>query len=48
MTRRTLISGGTVVTVDPRLGDFASGDVLVEDGTIVAVGRDLGRRRTPR
>lgn len=39
---RTLITGGTVVTVDPRLGVIADGQVLVEDGVIVAVGRDLG------
>src|SRR5271156_3615513 len=42
MTRRTLISGGTVVTVDPQLGDLATGEVLIEDGSIVAVGPDLG------
>src|SRR5271169_7193828 len=42
MTRRTLISGGTVVTVDRQLGDLATGEVLIEDGSIVAVGRDLG------
>jgi 5-methylthioadenosine/S-adenosylhomocysteine deaminase len=42
MTRRTLISGGTVVTVDRQLGDLPTGEVLVENGSIVAVGRDLG------
>jgi cytosine/adenosine deaminase-related metal-dependent hydrolase len=34
---RTLIKGGTVVTVDPSIGDLAQGDVLVEDGAIVEV-----------
>ncbi len=42
MADRTLIKGGTVITVDPELGDFATGDVLVEDGRIAAVGADLG------
>jgi cytosine/adenosine deaminase-related metal-dependent hydrolase len=39
---RTLITGGTVITVDPQLGDLARGEVLIEDQTIVAVGVDLG------
>jgi cytosine/adenosine deaminase-related metal-dependent hydrolase len=34
---RTLITGGTVLTVDPALGDLARGDVLIEDGKIVEV-----------
>jgi len=42
MSRRTLIRGGTVITVDPQLGDLASGEILVEDATIVAVGASLG------
>src|SRR5471030_2136929 len=38
MAKRTLIKGGTVVTVDPKLGDFyPAGDVLVEGSSIVAV-----------
>ncbi len=41
MPHRTLIKGGTVITVDPALGDFAPGDVLVEDATIVEVGPEL-------
>jgi 5-methylthioadenosine/S-adenosylhomocysteine deaminase len=34
---RTLVRGGTVITVDPALGDLAPGDVLIEDGRITAV-----------
>ncbi|MCW2930725.1 MAG: mtaD2 [Actinomycetia bacterium] len=37
---RTLLRGGTVVSVDPALGDFR-GDVLIEGDVIAAVG-DLG------
>ncbi|HEY5058809.1 MAG TPA: amidohydrolase family protein [Gaiellaceae bacterium] len=38
MPDRTLIKGGTVITVDPKVGDFfPSGDVLVEGGRIVEV-----------
>jgi 5-methylthioadenosine/S-adenosylhomocysteine deaminase len=42
MAHRTLIKGGTLVTVDPALGDIANGEVLVEDRSIVAVGANLG------
>ena len=38
---RTLIKGGVVLTLDPQLGDFSPGDVLIEDGKIVRVGRGL-------
>jgi 5-methylthioadenosine/S-adenosylhomocysteine deaminase len=37
VSSRTLIRGGTVVTVDPSIGDLARGDVLVEEGAIVEV-----------
>jgi len=30
MAHRTLIKGGTVITVDPAFGDLPVGDVLVE------------------
>ena len=36
-TGRTLIKGGTVLSLDPSVGDFASADVLVEDDRIVEV-----------
>ncbi|MER5494064.1 amidohydrolase family protein [Streptomyces sp. NPDC002454] len=39
---RTVIRGGTVVTVDPAVPDLDRGDVLIEDGKIVAVAEDLG------
>jgi 5-methylthioadenosine/S-adenosylhomocysteine deaminase len=38
MANRTLIKGGTVISVDPAVGDFETGDVLIEDGAIAAVG----------
>ena len=34
--KRTLVTGGHVITMDPTLGDLPAGDVLVEDGRIVA------------
>ena len=40
-TRRILLRGGTVLTMDASLGDFVSGDVLVAGSTIVDVGADL-------
>lgn len=41
MTSRTLIKGGTIITMDPRTGDLPIGDVLVEDGKIVDIGASL-------
>jgi 5-methylthioadenosine/S-adenosylhomocysteine deaminase len=35
---RKLIRGGTVLSMDPKVGDFATGDVLVEGDRIVEVG----------
>ena len=32
--RRILLKGGIILTVDPQIGDFASGDILIEDGKI--------------
>jgi cytosine/adenosine deaminase-related metal-dependent hydrolase len=42
MPDRKLIRGATIVTLDPALGDIASGDILVEGSVIEAVGTDLG------
>ena len=41
MADRILLKGGTVVTVDPNLGDISDGDVLIEGDTIAEVGTDL-------
>src|SRR5262245_20760901 len=32
--RRILLKGGTVLTLDRQLGDFAQADVLMEDGKV--------------
>ncbi|MFD1647601.1 amidohydrolase family protein [Haloarchaeobius litoreus] len=37
----TLIQNGTLVTMDPDLGEMGGADVLIEDGKIVDVGRNL-------
>jgi 5-methylthioadenosine/S-adenosylhomocysteine deaminase len=39
--RRILLKGGVVLTLDPRLGDFARADVLIEDGKIREVGPSI-------
>ena len=44
MADRLLLRGGTVLTVDPDLGDLPTGDVLIEGDTIAA-GRRPDRRR---
>ena len=41
MNGRLLLRGGTVITLDPNLGDFDCADVLIEAGRIARVGRDL-------
>jgi 5-methylthioadenosine/S-adenosylhomocysteine deaminase len=41
MSKEILIQGGHVVTVDPSLGDFVDGDVLLRDGVIAEVGPRL-------
>ena len=40
-SQRLLIRNGFVVSMDPGVGDIPKGDVLVEDGEIVEVGRGL-------
>lgn len=35
--QRIVLKGGIVLSLDPKVGDFASGDVLIEDGKIQAV-----------
>ena len=39
--RRILIKGGTVITIDPNLGNFEGGDVLIDGDKIAAVGMNL-------
>jgi cytosine/adenosine deaminase-related metal-dependent hydrolase len=36
-----LIRHATILSMDPRIGDIADGDVLIRNGAIVAVGRQL-------
>jgi 5-methylthioadenosine/S-adenosylhomocysteine deaminase len=38
---KTLIRSGTVLSMDPALGDLPSGDVLIEGERILAIGPDL-------
>jgi predicted amidohydrolase YtcJ len=40
--RKVLLRGATVVTMDADVEDLVTGDVLVQGGTILAVGADLG------
>lgn len=37
LQQRTLIKGATVLSIDPKLGNFACGDILIEGEQIVAV-----------
>jgi cytosine/adenosine deaminase-related metal-dependent hydrolase len=39
--RRILLKGGTVISMDPAVGDFARGDVLIESDRIAAVGATI-------
>ena len=39
--RRYVIRGGSVMSMDPQVGDFAQGDVLIEGKKIFAVGPKL-------
>ena len=36
--RRILLKGGTIVSMDPAIGDYACGDLLIEGDRILAVG----------
>jgi 5-methylthioadenosine/S-adenosylhomocysteine deaminase len=42
MSGRMVIRGGFVLSLDPEIGEIPAGEILVEDGKIAAVGRDLG------
>jgi len=39
--RKVLLQGGTILSLDPKTGDFEKGDVLIEGKTISAVAPDL-------
>jgi cytosine/adenosine deaminase-related metal-dependent hydrolase len=41
VSRRTLLRGGHVLTMDPALGDVLGGDLLIEDDRVAAVGPSL-------
>jgi 5-methylthioadenosine/S-adenosylhomocysteine deaminase len=41
VSRRTLLRGGQVLTMDPALADVLGGDLLIEDDRIAAVGPSL-------
>jgi 5-methylthioadenosine/S-adenosylhomocysteine deaminase len=43
---RLVLKGGTVLSMDPQVGDFIEGDVLIEGTKIVDVGRDLRANAT--
>ena len=40
-TRRILLKGGVILSMDASVGDFAQGDILITGKKIAAVGRDL-------
>lgn len=42
MTDRLLLRSGHVISMDPDIGELPQGDVLIEDGRIVAVQREIG------
>src|ERR1700688_2013492 len=39
--QRLLLKGGTIISMDARVGDLAKGDVLIEGTKIAAVGANL-------
>ncbi len=41
MSKRILLRGGHILSMDPQIGDVYGGDVLVEDDKIAAVGRAI-------
>jgi 5-methylthioadenosine/S-adenosylhomocysteine deaminase len=42
--QRILLKGGTIISMDPQIGNLATGDVLIEGKTIVAIGPNLTAR----
>jgi cytosine/adenosine deaminase-related metal-dependent hydrolase len=41
LRQRLLVRGGTIVSLDPQVGNLVSGDVLIEGRTIAAIGPNL-------
>src|SRR5262249_50089036 len=39
--RRILLRGGTIISMDPAVGDFARGDILIEGDKIAGIGPNL-------
>ena len=39
--QRLLLKGGTIVSLDPKVGDFVKGDVLIEGKRIVDVAAEI-------
>ncbi len=44
MTGKTLLKGGCVLTIDRKIGNLTSGDVLIENGRISEIGENLRAR----
>ena len=42
--RRVLLSNACVISMDPKVGDFVTADVLIEGDTIAQVGPESGCR----
>jgi 5-methylthioadenosine/S-adenosylhomocysteine deaminase len=40
-SKRVLIRNGTIVSMDPEVGDFVNGDILIEGERIIAIGTGL-------
>ena len=42
--RRILVKGGTIISMDPKVGDFLKGDVLIEGKKIVNVAANINAK----
>ena len=43
---RTIIQNGTIVSLDPDIGELDDGDILIEDGEIIDIGHGLSTTNT--
>ena len=41
---KTLIKGGTIISMDRKVGDFAKGDILVDGDRIEKIGKSIRSR----